>query len=253
VAVHFPAKLRMVIGVGAVDSTNTIADFSSRGNGLEIVGPGVQVPVALVQDTAVDSALSVTSPAGVGPYANAAIEFSAVGAASGELVFVGTGTVDEVAGLDLSGKIALIQRGSISFAEKVANAADAGAEAALIFNNVPGAFSGTLGAPAAIPAIALTGEDGLDLAAHVEAGTVGVSVEVALTDWASWDGTSFSAPHVAGVAALLLSVDPDLTPAQVRAAMNATAMDLGPAGYDTTYGHGLVDACAAVAAVGGDC
>jgi hypothetical protein len=52
---------------------------------------------------------------------------------------------------------------------------------------------------------------------------------------------------------LLLSVDPSLTPAQVGRAMDSTATDLGLSGYDKHYGYGLVDACAAVAAVGGDC
>jgi serine protease len=68
-----------------------------------------------------------------------------------------------------------------------------------------------------------------------------------------WNGTSFSAPHVAGVAALLLSVHPTLTPGEVRRAMDSTATDLGRTGYDHHYGFGLVDACAAVEAVGGDC
>jgi hypothetical protein len=35
--------------------------------------------------------------------------------------------------------------------------------------------------------------------------------------------------------------------------MDATATDLGLAGYDHRYGYGLVDACAAVDAVGGTC
>ena len=50
-----------------------------------------------------------------------------------------------------------------------------------------------------------------------------------------------------------LSVDPSLTPAEVRHAMDATARGLGTAGCDHRYGFGLVDACRAVAAVGGSC
>jgi hypothetical protein len=53
--------------------------------------------------------------------------------------------------------------------------------------------------------------------------------------------------------ALLLSADPSLTPAEVRRALDSTATDLGRAGYDKRFGYGLVDACAAVSAVGGDC
>lgn len=251
--VNFPAKLPTVIAVGAVDDTNTLADWSSFGNGQELVAPGVNVPVALVQGTAVDSAFKVTSPANAGTFDNAAIEFSPVGSATGNVVYVGTATTDEVAGMDLTGKIALIQRGSITFGEKVANVAARGADAAIIFNNVPGTIGATLGSLGAIPAIEMSGEDGQALLALVQAGTVTATMQVANTDWASWSGTSFSAPHVAGVAALLLSVDPNLTPEQVRTVLDSTATDLGKPGYDFHYGNGLVNACAAVVAVGGHC
>ncbi|MEM3770536.1 MAG: S8 family serine peptidase [Candidatus Bathyarchaeia archaeon] len=59
-------------------------------------------------------------------------------------------------------------------------------------------------------------------------------------------GTSFAAPHVAGVAALLWSMDPFLTNAQIREILFETARDLGDPGYDDKYGYGLVDALAAV-------
>ena len=53
-------------------------------------------------------------------------------------------------------------------------------------------------------------------------------------------GTSYSAPHVVGVAALLLAKG---VPAnEVRARLQATAEDLGISGWDQYYGYGLVDA-----------
>ena len=146
--------------------------------------------------------------------------------------------------------MALIQRGSISFGEKAANVAAAGAEAAIAFNNAPGNLPSTLGEQGSIPAISIAGEDGAVLRDRMESGPVSASVEVAHTDYLNWSGTSFSAPHVAGVAALLLSVDPSLSPSEVRQAMDSTATDLGTAGYDQHYGYGLVNACAAVASVG---
>ncbi len=66
----------------------------------------------------------------------------------------------------------------------------------------------------------------------------------------SQSGTSFAAPHVAGVLALLLSVAPALTPAAAIDILESTATDLGPRGWDEEYGYGLVDALAAVAAAG---
>jgi hypothetical protein len=60
------------------------------------------------------------------------------------------------------------------------------------------------------------------------------------------DGTSFAAPIVAGVAALAWSINPDLRPATIRDLLLQTAKDAGPTGKDATYGHGVVDALAAV-------
>jgi Subtilase family/S-layer homology domain len=61
-------------------------------------------------------------------------------------------------------------------------------------------------------------------------------------------GTSFAAPLVTGIVALMLTEAPDLTPPQVVTMLRETATDLGPAGRDESYGSGLVDADAAVAA-----
>ncbi|WP_300366968.1 S8 family serine peptidase, partial [Hydrogenimonas sp.] len=62
----------------------------------------------------------------------------------------------------------------------------------------------------------------------------------------SFNGTSSAAPHVAGVAALLLSINPDLTPEEVRTILHRTARDLNVSGRDDETGYGLVDAFAAV-------
>jgi serine protease len=63
-----------------------------------------------------------------------------------------------------------------------------------------------------------------------------------------YNGTSMACPHAAGVAALMLAVNPDLTPAEVEGILKSTAADLGAAGVDLEYGHGLIDAHAAVLA-----
>jgi subtilisin family serine protease len=55
-------------------------------------------------------------------------------------------------------------------------------------------------------------------------------------------GTSMSCPHVAGTVALVIASDPTLTNEAVRTRLQKTADDLGPVGWDTVYGYGLVDA-----------
>ena len=69
--------------------------------------------------------------------------------------------------------------------------------------------------------------------------------------FAYWDGTSLSSPLVAGVAALMLSVDPSLTPGQITDIINETAEDLGASGWDQEFGWGLLDADEAVARAAG--
>ena len=64
--------------------------------------------------------------------------------------------------------------------------------------------------------------------------------------WASMSGTSMATPFVSGVAALLLAQHPDWTPGQVRARIEDTATDIGPAGVDPRTGHGVVDPAGAV-------
>ncbi|MCW9057571.1 MAG: S8 family serine peptidase [Gammaproteobacteria bacterium] len=62
----------------------------------------------------------------------------------------------------------------------------------------------------------------------------------------SWNGTSFSSPATAGVVALIISANPHLTPSEVESILESSALDLGASGWDNKFGHGRVDAAAAV-------
>ncbi|MCJ1696292.1 MULTISPECIES: M28 family peptidase [Rathayibacter] len=77
-------------------------------------------------------------------------------------------TADAWAGLDATGKVALVSRGTCSFAEKSAAAGAAGASAVIIYNNAPAEpLNGTLGAPdeAYVPSVGVTLEEGQALLA----------------------------------------------------------------------------------------
>ncbi|MBC8423458.1 S8 family serine peptidase [bacterium] len=63
-----------------------------------------------------------------------------------------------------------------------------------------------------------------------------------------WDGTSMSGPHVAGAVALMRQANPDLDVDAIKLILMATALDEGAAGEDNTFGHGFIDAYAAVMA-----
>ncbi|MCK4967216.1 S8 family serine peptidase, partial [bacterium] len=61
-------------------------------------------------------------------------------------------------------------------------------------------------------------------------------------DYGTVSGTSFAAPFVSGLAALLISHNPALTPELVRSILTGTADDLGADGYDYRYGAGRINA-----------
>lgn len=81
----------------------------------------------------------------------------------------------------------------------------------------------------------------------------GVASTTLAGSYGEFEGTSFAAPYVAGVAALLRSVDSSLTPDDLESILERTASDRGPAGRDIEYGWGMVNVAAAVqAALAGD-
>ena len=59
-------------------------------------------------------------------------------------------------------------------------------------------------------------------------------------------GTSLATPHVAGLAALVLSAAPSLSSGQVEEIIKQSAVDLGDSGQDDKFGHGRIDASAAM-------
>ncbi len=68
--------------------------------------------------------------------------------------------------------------------------------------------------------------------------------------YAFYSGTSMATPHVSGAAALLIQTWPMLPPSDVVSILLTTATDLGAAGVDVVYGHGLLNLDAAMQPVG---
>ena len=122
-----------------------------------------------------------TAAAGVAPDSlrSLPINLSAWGAVAGAIADAGHAFEGDMPAAGLDGRVALIERGSITFEEKVNRVADAGAVAAIVFNNELGLFYGAFSNPSDIPAVAVSQEDGRALLALMEAGEVTANVSVA--------------------------------------------------------------------------
>ena len=239
--ISYPAAYPVVLSVAAVDASKRIASFSNTGRGLDISAPGVLV------------LSSVSDGHGSEASVNAGSEYRAFGMEyAGKTSALSAGLVD--CGLatspcaGASGKIALVQRGSISFAEKVENAMAGGAAGAIIYNNAAGDFVGTLGSEktstgaAWIPAVSVSDATGAALKSQASATLVNVA-----SSWDHYDGTSMATPHVSAIALLVRQAKGNLTPSALEDRLKRTTDELGAAGYDTTYGYGHVNAARATA------
>ncbi|SNY52615.1 serine protease [Arsukibacterium tuosuense] len=236
-AMSYPASYDSVVSVAAVDSTRTLADFSQRNAQVELAGPGVDVRSTYPEGTALEAQLSVN---GVFYDSNPMSE-SGSGTVSAEFADCGLG-LD--ACTDVAEKVCLISRGEVAFSQKVESCQAGGGLAAIIYNNEPGNFSGTVeGTTSTIPAVSISQEDGQMLLA--ELGSI-ANLNSGASNYGLMSGTSMASPHVAGVAALVWSHFPDCSNAEIRSALAASADDLGATGRDTSYGFGLVQAKDAV-------
>ncbi len=239
----YPASYDSVMSVAAIDSNKALADFSQKNSQVEISGPGVDVYSTYPEGTGSVVEVSVS---GTGYSANA---LENQGSATSSLYDFATGeTLDNGA----SGNICLIERGNISFYDKVKACQDSGGVGAIIYNNVPGGFSGTLGTSNAtnIPAVTVSDTDGAAMLANINGSA---SINIGAGNYGKMSGTSMASPHVAGVAALVWSHHPSCTNVQIRNALNASAQDLGATGRDVKFGYGLAQSKDAIDYISANC
>ncbi|MCM3362733.1 S8 family serine peptidase [Niallia sp. MER TA 168] len=160
---------------------------------------------------------------------------------------------------DVKGKLVLMERGELTFTEKVQNAYEMGAIGVLIYNNIEGPFQGMLEKEVAIPVAGITKAEGEFIKESIRKKETYLTIvkkweKDILADFSSrgpvtstWEikpdvlapgvvinstvpngymslqGTSMAAPFVAGACALLLEAHPDWGPEEVKASLMNTA------------------------------
>ncbi|WP_448548550.1 S8 family serine peptidase [Thalassotalea fusca] len=248
----YPAGYSSVMMIGANDSDNNIADFSQYPSCTITTGKGkrattVTDETVCVEVTAGGVDTLSTYPAGMATSSGLTIDGQAIasssmensGNASGSTYFMGTA---EAVDASANGMVCVIDRGNISFHDKVKNCEDSGGIGAVIINNEAGMLYGTLGDTNAtsIPAVGAAFED---RSAIMNASNINVTIGT--SDYGMMSGTSMATPAVSGIAALVWSNHTDCTGTEIRDALKATAEDQGQAGKDVYFGYGIVKAAAA--------
>ena len=130
-----------------------------------------------------DRGSQVTLTASGENVAATSLQYSPGGQVEAPLVSAGLGRPEDLTGLDLQGKIALVKRGGLRFSDKVDNVAAAGAVGVLVYNDSSGAVQGSLTGPGPIPAVTLSDTDGqhlLDLLAAGQAVVVRLTVDASI-------------------------------------------------------------------------
>lgn len=236
-----PASNKNVMAVTATDHDDAKADFSSYGLKSEVAAPGVDIYSTVWQDSqyAFKSDLWINDE----HFDSNAFAYTATGNVSGFIAYVGLGTQSELQGVDLTGKIALIERGEIAFGEKVDNVYSHGAIGAIIFNYGPDNFVGTLSEPKQIPVVSISGNDGFTILHLLNEGPVEATVSIEENSYVSFSGTSMACPMVSGVAALVLSQNPDLSQKEVRTILRSS---FDPVYSNYYIGMGRINASKAV-------
>jgi subtilisin family serine protease len=240
----YPAGYKSVMMIGANDANNNIASFSqfptnTKGKGRRIEvddGFGVEITAGGVDTFS-------TYPAGLATISSLVVDGSGVasaatdntGSVSGSTFFMQTA---ESTNSGANGKICVIDRGVISFADKINNCANSGGIGAIVVNNEPGViYMDITGVTTSIPAVGAAQEDRSAIV-----GSSNASINSGAGDYGYMSGTSMATPGAAGVAALVWSNNPNCTGTEIREALKATAQDQGSAGRDDYFGYGIVKA-----------
>ncbi|MCB1582083.1 MAG: S8 family serine peptidase [Marinicella sp.] len=249
----YPAGYKSVVMVGGVNKDDGKYAASQYPSHTKVVGKGRRQTTEDHDGYGVEVSgggqdVLSTVPAGVGAVASVTADGTGVASSATD----NTGTVTaaayhmgtaEAVDPGAAGKVCIIDRGNISFADKINNCGASGGVGAVVINNVAGdgiIYMDITGVTTSIPAVGTAFEDRSTLV-----GASTVTVDSVVGDYAVFSGTSMATPTVAGAAALVWSNHPSCTGEEIRAALKESAQDIGDPGRDVHFGYGIVKAAAA--------
>jgi subtilisin family serine protease len=188
-----------------------------------LIAPPLSMTVrAKGQDTPLEPLLMTNSP-------------TVDGTNRASLVYAGFGRPEDYAGVDAKGKVVLVSRGAgVTFHDKAANAAAAGAVAVIVFNNVPGLLFGFGGNPGtvAVPIVGIEQGVGLGLVDLLNQGPA--TVEYSGTSVSPYEYDLFLPSPNQVTAGQALNIDNSNT-SEIDAVYTGTGA-AGLTGSDTKYG-----------------
>lgn len=206
-----------ITGVPAGYVTSDYADYGVVGSPSTYDG---NLSVASVDNAKYASPAIEVDGAQIG-YRDTVNAYNALAGKTYDFVVVpGNGETSDYAGIDVTGKVAVIKRGSISFVDKVNNADAKGAVAAIVYNNESGIINMALDGTK-LPAVSVSGEDASKLLNAKEQKVTFLAEMASVDNPTGWQSSSFSSwgptpsltlkPQISGVGGSVLSAQNNTT------------------------------------------